>query len=154
MPKFGKVSKSRLATCHPLIQELMNEVIKEMDISILCGYRNEKDQNEAYNKGNSKLKYPQSKHNMMPSIAVDCAPYPIDWNDIDRFKDMGKLVQKKAKELGIEIDWGGNWHSFKDYPHFELTVLTKTKKEEYLSDMPTEEQIKQMLEDIEKENDW
>ncbi len=39
MPEFSNTSKARLATCHPDIQEVMNEVIKYFDCTILEGYR-------------------------------------------------------------------------------------------------------------------
>ena len=76
----------------------------------------------------SKLQFPKSKHNSLPSKAVDVVPYPINWSDIDRFKDFGKFVIKKAAELGISIRWGGDWdgdgsssdETFLDFPHFEI----------------------------------
>jgi len=105
---------------------LFNDVIQFVDCSIICGYRNERDQNEAYDKGFSKLRFPQSRHNKLPSEAVDAVPYPIDWNDIKRFQNFGKFVINRANKLFKEgkinnkIVWGGNWKTFKDYPHFEI----------------------------------
>jgi hypothetical protein len=52
--------------------------VSPIDFKILCGHREEKEQNEAFNKGNSKLKWPQSKHNSLPSLAVDIAPFPVN----------------------------------------------------------------------------
>lgn len=120
--KYGKTSKKRLSECHEDIQKLMNEALKTSpcDISILCGHRGEEEQNEAFRNGNSKLQFPNSKHNSFPSVAVDIAPYPIDWKDIDRFKLLAVHIKYVAKELGIDIKWGGDWKSFKDYPHWEL----------------------------------
>ena len=154
MPSFGKRSKSRLATTHSLLQEIMSEAIKEYDFSVLCGHRGKEDQNKAFDGGNSKLRFPKSKHNQMPSIAVDIAPYPIDWNDLDRFKAVGKIVKRIAEEKGIDITWGGDWHSFKDYPHFELASTTRNKKEPeevaYLPDGPTEDDMDDIFKDIEE----
>lgn len=153
MPSFGRVSKSRLGTCHNLLQDILNEAIKEYDFSVLCGHRGKAEQDAAYNAGNSKLKFPQSKHNQMPSLAVDIAPYPIDWNDLDRFKELGAIVKRIAREKGIDLSWGGDWKSFKDYPHFQLDSLKVSKKEseDLLPDGPSEEDINEILEDIEKE---
>jgi len=120
MPKFGLISQQRLATCHEDLQRVMNEVIKWYDISIICGHRGEAEQNRAYETGHSKLRWPNSKHNRLPSLAVDIAPWPIDWNDHKRFWYMGGLVMGVAAKMGIKIDWGGNWISFIDLPHFEL----------------------------------
>jgi len=75
---FSKTSKSRLSTCCEELQDICNELIKIMDITIIDGYRNEKRQNEYFEKGASSLKFPNSKHNKYPSKAVDIAPYPID----------------------------------------------------------------------------
>jgi peptidoglycan L-alanyl-D-glutamate endopeptidase CwlK len=52
--------------------------------------------------------------------AVDMAPYPIDWNDLGRFKALAVLMKKAAKAEGVAIVWGGDWKTSKDYPHFEL----------------------------------
>ena len=117
---FSAQSEARLAACNPNLQRLAREVLKEMDIAVLCGHRGEAEQNAAYQAGNSKLKYPDSKHNYYPSCAVDIAPYPIDWNDISRFQSMGEIVKRKAAALSLGIKWGGDWVGFKDYPHVEL----------------------------------
>lgn len=118
--KYGKKSLERLSECRSDIQEVMLEAIKYMDLSILCGHRGEEEQNKAYDSGNSKLKFPRSKHNKYPSLAVDVVPYPVDWDNIERFKMMGYLILGIAKSKGIELTWGGNWTSLKDYPHFEI----------------------------------
>lgn len=52
--------------------------------------------------------------------AVDLVPYPVDWNDLNKFKSIAQAVQEASKELGVTVQWGGNWRTFKDYPHFEL----------------------------------
>ena len=52
MPKFGSKSRERLATCDDRLQAIANEVIKHVDCTVLCGHRNEEDQNAAVAKGN------------------------------------------------------------------------------------------------------
>ena len=120
MPVFSQRSKDKLAECHEDLQTLMNAVIVETDIIILCGHRGEQEQNEAYRTGKSKLMWPNGKHNKLPALAVDVAPYPIDWNNIERFKELAVIIKRIAGELGINVKWGGDWQSFKDYPHWEL----------------------------------
>ena len=130
MPNFGKTSTERLATCHPKLQELFNEVVKGYDCSILQGIRGKDEQNEFYRTGRSKVQYPNSKHNPSPSLAVDVAPYPIDWNNTNRFYHFAGYVNGVAAQLGLEIRWGGDWDSdknfsdqtFNDLPHFELVL--------------------------------
>lgn len=78
MPSFSRKSLSKLNTCDERLQRIFMEVIKKEDCTILCGTRSKEDQNMMYKTHRSKLKYPQSKHNRLPSKAVDVAPYPID----------------------------------------------------------------------------
>ena len=121
--KLSKRSVERLLTCNPDLITIISQAIKNspIDFTVLCGHRGEKEQNEAYAKGNSTLKYPKSKHNHYPSEAIDIAPYPIDWNDIDRFKKLSSHIKQIAAWLDIEIEWGGDWENFKDYPHYQLS---------------------------------
>ena len=128
MPRFGKRSIGRLQTCDQKLQELFYEVVKHFDCSIIEGHRGEKRQNKAFADGKSKVKYPNGKHNQNPSIAVDVAPYPIDWSDRDRFHYFGGFVLGVAKEMGMNIRWGGDWNQdthtkdnkFDDLVHFEI----------------------------------
>lgn len=133
MPEFGTRSSTNLLQTHSELQRLFNEVVKYYDCSVICGHREEKDQDEAYAEGRSKLKFPDSKHNQSPSLAVDVVPYfktkpNIRWDDRDKFYEFGGFVQGVAKVLGINIRWGGNWdmddelkdQTFFDLPHFEI----------------------------------
>jgi peptidoglycan L-alanyl-D-glutamate endopeptidase CwlK len=47
-------------------------------------------------------------------------PWPVDWEDLDRFETMAEAMKDAAEELDISIVWGGDWKSFYDAPHFEL----------------------------------
>lgn len=128
--KFGNSSKARLATCHPLIQEILNEAIKYIDFTVLCGHRTEEEQKKAVEGGFSKVDFPNSKHNSLPSLAADVAPYPIDWDDTKRFAYLMGIIKGIAMAKGIEIRTGVDWdsdgditdHKFMDWPHFELVL--------------------------------
>ncbi len=133
MPKLGTRSKNNLATAHPDLQRLFSEVIKNYDCAIICGYRNQTDQDKAYHEGRSKIKFPNGKHNKQPSMAVDVVPWfknkpNIRWNDSKKFYHFAGYVQGIADDLGVNIRWGGNWdgddelfdQTFFDLPHFEL----------------------------------
>lgn len=121
MPKFSKRSQERLATCHIDLQRLFNEVIKHYDCTILDGYRSEKLQDFAFYSGNSKVRFPDSRHNIKPSEAVDVVPYPIDWDNINEFHYFAGFVGAKAINLGIKVKWGGDFKRFFDGPHWELS---------------------------------
>ena len=128
MPRFSTRSKSRLHTCDERLVDLFNEVVKGFDCTIIEGHRGKKAQDEAVNKGNSKVKFPNGKHNQSPSVAVDVAPYPIDWSDRDRFHYFSGYVLGIASQMGLKIRWGGDWdmdtktkdNKFDDLVHFEI----------------------------------
>lgn len=119
---FSKLSKDRLASCHPDLQTLFNHVINHVDCSVLCGHRNKFDQDAAVAGGKSKARWPNSKHNAKPSLAVDVVPYPVDWDNINAFYEFAGRVKQKADELGIKVRWGGDFDGFFDGPHWELVT--------------------------------
>lgn len=116
---FGPKSLERLSECHPDLQRICNELIKEMNVTVLCGHRNQADQEAAVESGMSREHWPHSRHNSMPSRAVDLAPYPLDWHNIAAFVDMCDRIKRIAQELNIPIRQGRDF-SFLDYPHTEL----------------------------------
>ncbi len=130
MPKFSEGSEEKLATCHPDLQKLLHEVVKKYDCTVTCGYRGEAEQNEAFDKGFSKLRFPNGNHNKSPSLAVDVYPYPVDWSDTKRASVFAGYVLGVASQMGLEVRWGGDWdrdwdladNVFNDYPHFELVL--------------------------------
>ena len=138
MPSFSKASLEKLDTCDTRLQMIFKEVIRYVDCTILCGHRGQKEQDEAFAKGLSKLKWPNGEHNKVPSRAVDVAPYPVKWGeqgtaeqrkkDIARFYFFAGYVKSVADNMSIKLRWGGDWDSdldfndqnFDDLPHFEL----------------------------------
>jgi peptidoglycan L-alanyl-D-glutamate endopeptidase CwlK len=121
VPKFGKKSLDRLDEVHEDLQKIAHKLIERMDVTVLCGYRGKEEQEQAFINGNSKLRFPHSKHNKKPSLAMDIAPFPIDWKDMKRFIDMCKAVEEIAAELGIKIILGRDFE-FRDMPHIELVT--------------------------------
>ena len=134
MYSFGSRSMENLVTCHQDLQALMKAVmaLQVMDFTILQGHRSVEEQQELFRKGMTTLDgvNNRSKHNFDPSLAVDIAPYPIDWNDKFRFHVLAGVVHACAKDMGIPVRWGGDWdgdwsqkdHSFIDMPHYELKL--------------------------------
>ena len=128
MPKFGKNSRNRLATCDKRLQEVFNEVIKHVDCSVLEGHRGEERQNRFVDEGKSKVRFPNGRHNAVPSRAVDITPYPVDWEDRERQTLFAGFVLGLASGMGINLRWGGDWEQyfqvvdnrFDDFPHFEI----------------------------------
>ena len=142
MPKFSAVSKRRLNTCHPAIQQVFRKVIQTMDCTILEGYRDQPRQDRLWKVGKSKKRFPGSRHNRIPSEAVDVAPYwpnepHIRWPAPDApgyAKILGQwyffagYVLATADSMEIPMRWGGDWdrdyyihdNRFDDLCHFEL----------------------------------
>ena len=130
MPKFSKKSLEKLDTCDERLKKLAFKVVETFDCVVVFGNRSEADQNKAFAEGKSKLKYPNSKHNSLPSKAIDLAPYingEISWDDRQCYYFAG-YVMRIADELGVKIRWGGDWNGnrnvkdqkFNDLVHFEL----------------------------------
>jgi len=137
--QLNKKSQDLVSKCHPDIQKVVAESIKEYDFIVTDGWRGEAAQNEAYRKGNSKVKFPNSYHNCLGkhikpehlpagigpedacSLAVDLVPLPVDWNDLKRFEELAKVIKKNADKLGIGLEHPFTW----DKPHFELTLYRK-----------------------------
>ena len=124
MPRFGKKSKQRLKGVDTKLVNVLNELIKIMDVTIIEGLRTQERQNELVANGASKTKY--SKH--IQGKAVDLAPYPIDWEDRERFHYMGGMIRGIAQQLNVPVRWGGDWdgdgeikdNSFDDLVHIEI----------------------------------
>jgi len=104
----------------------MQEVVKHFDCTILEGSRTEERQKELIAEGKSKTM--KSKHLRSPSLAIDCVPYPVDWEDRERITYFAGFVMGIAKAKGIDLRWGGDWdqdtevkdNGFDDLVHFEL----------------------------------
>lgn len=144
MAKFGSKSKKKLLTVEIDLQVICWEVIRNFDFTVLFGARTPAFQFGLFKKGRKKINgvwrivdrskvvtfkdgyKKKSKHNEKPSLAVDLAPWPIDWKNINRFNYLAGLFMGAAERLNFErrihskIQWGGNWKTFKDWPHFQL----------------------------------
>lgn len=129
MPRFSARSRKRLDTCHPDIQRVLLFAIEHgPDFAVLQGHRGKRAQTAAVAAGHSQLPYPRSRHNTRPSLAVDVAPWPIDWGDLNRFRFLAGFLLGAAAVMGIRLRWGGDWdrdfsegdERFRDLPHFEL----------------------------------
>jgi peptidoglycan LD-endopeptidase CwlK len=136
MYRFSLLSKSRLRTCHPDLQRVMERAIRYMDFSIIEGHRPKELQNRYFAEGKSKLPWPHSKHNSFLSEAVDICPWVpgkgLMWNNPQMFCLLAGVIKVCAALENVKIRWGGDWNGnnipvmedpaerFSDYPHFEL----------------------------------
>ena len=129
---FGKKSTERLESCDFRLKMVCEKALSYgvMDLTVLEGHRTLDRQKELFDAGKSKIDgiSKKGKHNYSPSLAVDIAPYPIDWDNTLQFNIMAGLMFAAAAELGIAMRWGGSWNgkfdkdqNFQDLLHFELT---------------------------------
>ena len=124
MPRFGKRSRERMRGVDSRLINVMNELIKLMDVTIIEGLRTKERQEELVAKGASKTKF--SKH--IEGKALDLSPYPIDWENRDGLYYMGGMIRGIAQQLGYDIRYGGDWDSdgqtkdnnFDDLVHIEI----------------------------------
>lgn len=117
---FGNKSKERLNGVHSDMVKVMEEAIKEspLDFSITEGLRTRERQQELFSAGKSQTM--NSRH--LTGKAVDIAVLvdgQITW-EFPKYQIVADHIKKVAKELGIDIVWGGDWVSFRDGPHIEL----------------------------------
>ena len=130
---LGVSSNRELDTCHPKLQRLMSEVDKRLskrkmiDLTVICGHRGEAAQEKAFADHKSTKHWPESLHNRLPSMAVDIAPYPIDWSDREAFALLSGYVLAVADDLDIEVHVGALWKNFPDLPHVELTLREQNR---------------------------
>lgn len=119
--KFSKRSLDNLRGIHPDLRAVMDRAleISPIDFTVIEGLRTKERQAQLVASGASKTM--NSRH--ITGHAVDLLPMDsngkaaFDWPLYHR---LAPAVKQAAAELGVEIDWGGDWTSFKDGPHFEL----------------------------------
>lgn len=124
MYQLGVKSQSRLNGVHPDLVSVVKRAIEitEQDFTVLEGLRSLDRQEELVGSGKSTTM--NSRH--LTGHAVDIAPWPISW-DWDYFYPIADAMKEAAKELGVDIEWGGDWNSFPDGPHFQLSWGTYPK---------------------------
>jgi peptidoglycan LD-endopeptidase CwlK len=118
---LGTRSSQRLSGVHPDLVAVVKRAIQitEQDFSVLEGIRNINRQRELFKAGKSTTM--NSRH--LTGHAVDLAPWPISW-EWEGFYPIADAMKQAAEELEVDIVWGGDWKSFPDGPHFELSRKT------------------------------
>lgn len=120
------------------MQRLMNAAAVNCPVGYVIteGVRTARRQQELYALGRTKpgkivtnVDGIKIKSNHQPKddgfgYAVDlypCINGRVEVNDVESLKKIGEYIKKVADELGIKIEWGGDW-KMRDYPHFELRL--------------------------------
>ena len=119
--KFGSRSLKSMQGIHPDLRLVLDKALQDspLDFVVIEGLRTKERQKQLVASGASKTL--DSRH--ITGHAVDLLPIGVDGKpafDWPLYNQLGPAVKKAAEELSIELDWGGDWKSFKDGPHFEL----------------------------------
>ena len=137
MNKFSQRSLNSLKGIHPDLVKVMTEAVKysPIDFTITDGVRTTAQQQALYAKGrtvpgtkvtNADGIRSKSNHQAKSDgygYAVDLYAYhsgKVQVNDDKSLKTIAAHIKSVASKLGIKIEWGGDWKSIIDYPHFEL----------------------------------
>ena len=117
---LGAQSRSRLIGVHPDLVKVIERAIQltPIDFTVIEGLRTYAKQQKLVAQGASKTM--RSRH--LTGHAVDIAPFvagEIRW-DWPLYKKLAPAVKQAAKEVGVPIEWGGDWLTFKDGPHWQL----------------------------------
>ena len=116
--QLGKRSLQNLSGVHPDLVAVVKRAIEitEQDFTVIEGIRNINRQRELVKTGKSTTM--NSRH--LTGHAVDIAPWPISW-EWEEFYPIADAMKTAAEELEIDLEWGGDWKSFPDGPHYQLS---------------------------------
>ena len=125
---LSKKSLERLVGVHPDLVAVVSRAIQitPVDFTVLEGVRSIQRQKEMVAKGASKTM--NSRH--LTGHAVDLGAFvagSVSW-DWSHYYPIADAMKAAAKELGIKLEWGGDWTGFKDGPHFQLPFNSYPKE--------------------------
>ena len=117
---LSQKSKDRLAGVHPDLVAVVNHAISisEVDFAVLEGVRSKSRQEQLVKAGASQTM--NSRH--ITGHAVDLGAIvagQVRW-DWPLYHKIADAMKKAAAELRIPLEWGGDWKTLKDGPHFQL----------------------------------
>ena len=118
--QLGAASLQRLAGVHPDLIKVVKRAIEitPIDFTVLEGLRSRERQRQLVMKGASKTM--NSRH--LTGHAVDIAPLvngKVSW-DWQYYHPLAAAVKQAAREVGVVVEWGGDWAKFKDGLHWQL----------------------------------
>ena len=119
MYSLGPRSQARLKGAHPDLVKVVERAIKitTVDFAVLEGLRTLERQKVLKEAGASQTL--NSRH--LTGHAVDLGAWvdnEVRW-DWPLYAKINAAMQEAAKQLGIPVEWGGNW-KMRDGPHWQL----------------------------------
>jgi len=124
---LGHRSLSRLEGVHPDLVRVVKKAaaMSPLDFTVLEGLRTLERQKQLSQIGATKTL--RSRH--LTGHAVDLAPMvggTVRW-DWPLYHRLAKIIKEAAVAENVPIEWGGNWRTFKDGPHWQLPWKTYPK---------------------------
>ena len=121
MRRYSQRSLNNLQGIHPDLRRVIDRALQDspLDFIVIEGLRTIERQRQLVASGASKTL--NSRH--ITGHAVDLAPVingDVSW-DWPLYHRLAKHVKAAAAELGVPLQWGGDWRTFKDGPHWELS---------------------------------
>lgn len=117
---LSQKSKDRLSGVHPDLVKVVQRAVEitTCDFAVLEGVRSQARQEQLVKAGASQTM--KSRH--LTGHAVDIGAYvngSVRW-DWPLYNQLATAMKKAAQELSIPLEWGGDWKTLKDGPHFQL----------------------------------
>ena len=124
---LGSKSLAKLNGVHPDLVKVVKAAIQlsEVDFTVLEGLRTLTRQKQLLAAGATRTL--NSRH--LTGHAVDLGALiggTVRWDWPLYFK-IADAMKAAAADLGIPLEWGGDWRTFKDGPHFQLPFASYPK---------------------------
>jgi peptidoglycan L-alanyl-D-glutamate endopeptidase CwlK len=126
---ISATSEKRLAKVHPDLVRVVRRCAKDWPDKdtgwiITCGIRSLAQQKLLVAKGASKTMrsrhLPGAKTGLSHAVDFACTIKGVPKWDWPLYAILAKRMKAAAAKEKISIEWGGDWKSFKDGPHFQL----------------------------------
>lgn len=118
--KFSQRSENNLKGVNSDLVKIVRRALQlsPVDFGITEGLRTVERQRQLVDAGKSQTM--NSRH--ISGHAVDVFAYPTsagswEWK---YYEQIATAFKQAAKELNIPVEWGGDWKTLKDGPHFQL----------------------------------
>jgi peptidoglycan LD-endopeptidase CwlK len=125
---LSEKSLARLAGVDPRLQTVIAAAaaICPTPFVVTEGLRSKARQEMLFAAGKSKTL--NSRHLTGEAVDVACVIEGVARWEWAYYESIAKAVKAAARQLGVDVEWGGDWATFKDGVHFQLSPTRSTKK--------------------------
>jgi peptidoglycan L-alanyl-D-glutamate endopeptidase CwlK len=128
--RLGSNSRAKLFGVKPDLKRVVARALElsKVDFTVLEGKRTLERQQVLFDEGKSQTM--NSRH--LTGHAVDLGAWvdgTVSW-EWEHYEHIAAAMKTAADELGFEIEWGGDWKTLKDGPHFQLSWKARSTSAE------------------------